>query len=237
MASALQWVTVEGPECRTANTVIYAIGDIHAQPGLLSAALRGVQGRIDERGAKSWCIVLLGDLIDRGTAVVETLASLQAVRRSAPSRVRLIRGNHEEAFCAFVEGRLAKRELFEWIELYGGRQTLEAVGIEAGAALADYDEGNELVLTSHARDLYRVCSSAFDHFAIGTLGFSHTPDDATSLMRRRRLDLVVHGHVVVDKIECKEGRINIDLGSYIRGTVGVLEITSGCLTAAVASAA
>lgn len=56
------------------------------------------------------CVACSGDFVDRGAWGVETLVLFAALKVALPSRVTLLRGNHESSTCTRLYG--FKTELF-----------------------------------------------------------------------------------------------------------------------------
>ena len=103
---------------------IYAIGDVH---GCLDALLE-LEKRIVEdadaiEGRK--LIVMLGDYVDRGPQSATVLYHLIAPPPAGFERVCL-RGNHDDAFLAFLEGDPAG----DWVLDHGAVETFQSYGVE-----------------------------------------------------------------------------------------------------------
>ena len=83
--------------------MIYAIGDIHGCSRALAALLNAIDPQDDD------LFVPLGDYVDRGLQCLECVAYLFALKLQNPTKVFLLRGNHET------------RDVNGWEEHYGER--------------------------------------------------------------------------------------------------------------------
>ena len=109
----------------TADTRIYAVGDIHGRADLLSEIIARIDDDIRRRPIAHTVEVYLGDYVDRGPHS-STVLDLLAVRLVA-NRAVCLRGNHE----AVMEGFLQDPGILEyWLPL-GGMQTLASYGDRA----------------------------------------------------------------------------------------------------------
>ncbi len=103
---------------------VYAIGDIHGHPALLDRMMALVERDLAENPHAAPVEVFLGDFVDRGPDSRGVLERLS--RPPAEGRTRVcLKGNHEEAFLAFLEdpdgfGRWAS---------FGGLETLASYGV------------------------------------------------------------------------------------------------------------
>lgn len=76
----------------------FAIGDLHGRRKQLRALLSLIP-----RDPSTDTVVLLGDLIDRGTEIPGTVEEVIALQRESPERVVCLRGNHEQMLLDFVD--------------------------------------------------------------------------------------------------------------------------------------
>lgn len=216
---------------------IYAIGDIHGRLDLLA----GLHARIDDDAAAARGRVLeiyLGDYVDRGSDSSGVMDLLTARRATRPTV--LLRGNHEEALEAFLEGRLA---LDQWRAI-GGGETLLSYGVprellasEQGSAavrswLRGTFPGSHGVLLRAMRPYHEVGPYLFVHAGIEP-GVPLQAQDRDKMMWVREPFLnhagdfghiVVHGHTPAAEPEFRANRINIDTGAYVSNRLTCLRI-------------
>lgn len=216
----------------------YVIGDIHGRLDLFDALVAMIEEDDARGGEADTAVVLLGDLVDRGTdsAGVITRAMEWSRRRS----VRFLAGNHEEMFlCAFKD--VSKLRAFV---KHGGRETILSYGIEPSRynALSLDELLQELPGLVPAEHLEFVRGFE-DYIIAGDYVFVHAgiepgrpmeEQDRQSLLwiRDRFLrhtaphsHVVVHGHTIFDEVADCGNRIGIDTGAYRTGrlTAIVLE--------------
>jgi serine/threonine protein phosphatase 1 len=77
----------------TAETLTYAIGDIHGCADLLDRLLERIESHAGDRAKK---LVFLGDYIDRGPDSARVVETLRRLQWRAPDDVVCLMGNHEE---------------------------------------------------------------------------------------------------------------------------------------------
>ena len=103
---------------------IYAVGDIHGRLDLLRPLADAIEADDRARGPAQTTIILLGDLIDRGSDSAGVLDFILAWRERRPLRVLI--GNHEEVFLDSFTQTDALRGLMP----HGARETLLSYGID-----------------------------------------------------------------------------------------------------------
>ncbi len=118
----------EGMQPRTpADTVVYAIGDLHGSVHLLEEILCGIRRDSRERGALRRVAVFLGDYVNRGEdsrAVVE-----RVLDPGLPGfEIVALKGNNEDLLLRFLDGDLSV--VTHWLD-YGGTETMAHYGIAA----------------------------------------------------------------------------------------------------------
>ena len=86
-------------------------------------------------------LIYLGDYIDRGTRIKETIQALLDFQPDNFKRVFLL-GNHEQMMLDFINK--VPDSLYLWI-LNGGDKTLSSYGIKGTASLYDETKSNETV--------------------------------------------------------------------------------------------
>lgn len=215
--------------------VVYAIGDVHGELGLLDGLLADVAE--DARGRKGLApvAVLLGDYVDRGPdsrGVIERLAG-----DPLPGfTTHFLKGNHEEAMLGFIDDPAAS---VDWLR-FGGAETLGSYGVRASVAAADADRCRVLRDQLGARlpdghlDFLRSLETcvvygdyAFVHAGIrpGRRLAAQNPRDLLWIRNPfldsaiRHEKVVVHGHTIVDSPDVRHNRIGIDTGAYATGTL------------------
>jgi len=218
-----------------AGHAVYAIGDVHGRLDLLDDLLVRIRqdaGRHPADRARS--LVFLGDYVDRGSESRGVIERLLADPLPGFATVRL-RGNHEEAMLAFLDGTSDGRD---WLS-FGGLETLMSYGVPLrslprgeASAKALRRAFAEAVPARHV-ELIRGCAL---HHSVGDYVFVHAGvrpgisferQTSTDLMwirddfLRARVPLpdrvVVHGHTICDLPQNRSHRINIDTGAFVSG--------------------
>ena len=100
---------------------VAVIGDIHGRADLL--------GKLFKKLGKSMPVVFVGDLIDRGPSAFDVVELLMA--RGAQG----VRGNHEEWFRRWCEGRGFQGDALH--RAFGAKATLASYGIEVDGKLGE----------------------------------------------------------------------------------------------------
>lgn len=210
---------------------VYAIGDIHGCDVLFAELLDKIDADERARGPADTCIVLLGDLVDRGpssAAVVERAYQLAQARQ-----VRLLSANHEEVFLKALGGSLDALRFFCRI---GGEETIWSYGIDRIAyrdlsfeellsALQALVPDHHRAMLEAAEDLVQIGDYVFVHAGIRP-GVELAAQKASDL-RWIRDDflfddrwhgaMVVHGHTITDTVDEHPNRLGIDTGAYTSG--------------------
>ena len=107
-----------------ADTVVYAIGDIHGRLDLLIALQARIAADAARRRARRRVMVHLGDYVDRGPHSQFVLEHLVAMKPHGFETIHL-RGNHERMMLDFIDDPARARP---WLA-NGGRATLASYGI------------------------------------------------------------------------------------------------------------
>ncbi|WP_086616602.1 metallophosphoesterase family protein [Erythrobacter tepidarius] len=218
-----------------AGTRYYAIGDIHGRLDLLEALIAAIENDDRQAGPADTCIVLLGDLVDRGPDSAGVIARTRRWQQHA--KVRVLAGNHEEMFLAAFERPEALRHFLK----HGGRETMLSYGLspQQFATLeleALFDKLHELVPESE-----REYIASFETMIpAGDYVFVHAGiDPARPLDAQQRSDLlwirerflnyqgplekvVVHGHTIFEQVMDCGNRIGIDTGAFRSGVLTAL---------------
>lgn len=212
------------------------VGDIHGKLTLLTRLLEEMDYRPgDDR------LILIGDLVDRGEDSRGVVSKAIELKREAPARVVVIRGNHE----AMMLAALAHPES-EQAELWyynGGIETLQSYMDE---------DGNFDVPEEHWDFLASLPTWYEDEHAIyvhaslpeGEHGdFLHpreTPESPELYWARNRHffaeykgKTVVFGHTITgmvfgqkEKVWIRDSLIGIDTGAYLTGVLSAIELPS-----------
>jgi len=242
MASARPLPRPDTPQPSVDGELVYAIGDIHGCYPLLRDLLGSIAADIRERAlGRRPVILLLGDLIDRGSHSAQVVETADWLQRRAPFDVFLLMGNHEKAMLAFIDNPL---DAGEWL-MFGGDATLRCYGVtppspDAGRSgmLAARDSLLQNMPASHLRTLQRAVPMvtlgdyAFVHAGIrpGKAIADQSEDDMFwigaefTASSERFAKRIVHGHSIVGEPEIRANRIGIDTGAYQSGTLTALRI-------------
>ena len=219
--------------------IIYAVGDVH---GCLEH-LKGLEKQIETDAVKSEgrkaAILYLGDLVDRGPKSAHVLDHVTAHHSHLPRLA--LRGNHEELFLQFFD---KPQDHLDWLD-FGGLETLNSYSIYRSRRSFESARSSELRLlldasipTAHL-DFLRT----LPHFAqSGDFLFCHAGVDPTRPLeaqtaedymwaRERFLSHVgsydmriVHGHTPQQVASEEEGRIGLDTGAYVSGTLSCARV-------------
>lgn len=223
----------------TADTAIYAIGDVH---GCLDELLALEQAIVADaaRFAGRKIIVMLGDYVDRGPASAQVLDHLIQPPPEGFERICLA-GNHEVQMLDYVEGRAG---LAPWLSV-GAAATLLSYGIDherLGQVYRSASQVDEVIRkaipAAHLAFLralpvlVEAPRYIFAHAGIRPdLELDRQSDEDLVLIRSafyERAHLlkkyVVHGHTPVKDAERDGARINIDTGAYFSGRLTALRI-------------
>ena len=213
----------------------YVIGDIHGRLDLYEALISSIEADDAQAGAAQTTVVLLGDLVDRGSDSAGVITRTMAWQQER--RVRMLAGNHEDMFLHAFDDVGKLRQFVK----HGGRETILSYGI----ALERYnalsleellEELPRLVPESH-RDFVR----SFEEFIVaGDYAFVHAgidPGRPVTEQERHNLlwirdrflkhggqhsHVIVHGHTIVDEVDDSGNRIGIDTGAYRTGRLTAL---------------
>ena len=208
---------------------VYAIGDIHGEYAMARRLVSQIEADNAARGPTDAVhIVFLGDFIDRGPQskeVVEWLAN----DPPAFATCHYLRGNHEDAFLAVIDGD--ETDLPGWRK-FGGRETLASydIGDKAVAMGGPFfrAELREKIPESHIaflrglKDYVQFGTYLFVHAGIrpGVALSAQDPRDFTWI-RKEFLDspvdhgmMIVHGHTISGSVDEQPSRIGIDTGAY-----------------------
>ncbi|MEM6847024.1 MAG: metallophosphoesterase family protein [Pseudomonadota bacterium] len=215
---------------------VYAIGDIHGQLHLLQKMQQLIARDVRNRPAGRVIEVYLGDYVDRGENSAGVLSELVDMSLGRRERV-FIRGNHDALLEDFVTINPTEAEpvLREWLSL-GGLQTLVSYRVPVSLYHADASEVchrlAEAFPSAHLRFLSHTC---IPWFQIGGYFFTHAgvrpevpldaqDEDDLMWIREEFLEFddlfdarIVHGHTIVDRVDVRPNRINVDTGAFGSG--------------------
>lgn len=231
----------DAPEASVpAGQRVYAIGDIHGRLDLFDLLLDTIRDDPAARGPADTCLILLGDLIDRGPescGVVE-----RAMELAEGGKLRVLAGNHEE----MLLGSMADKETLRHFLRHGGKETLFSYGL----TLEEYSTSNLESLHTRIPDLIPGAHVAFmrgmeNQIAFGDYLFVHAgirpgvPLDQQIVpdlrwIRREFLDhaephshVVIHGHTITDDPVVRPNRIGIDTGAFASGRLTAIGLEGG----------
>ena len=212
----------------------YAIGDVHGCKSLLDELIGKIEADLAARPVGEAWLVLVGDLIDRGSESAGVIERLRTYRHDRLKPVFLM-GNHEEYFLRILGGETKK--LDSWLT-YGGKECVESYGLSPEDLIV-LPEGEALLRLRRAvPDNHRRFLKGFhDTFRFGDYLFVHAGiRPGLALEQQSREDLrwirepflsdagdhgfvVVHGHTIVDAVEERPYRIGFDTGAYRSGVL------------------
>lgn len=215
---------------------VYAVGDIHGRADLLERLHAEIARDTAATPADKDLIVYLGDYLDRGAAVRDTIDTLL---RGLPPRLRAIylRGNHELMFSEFLD---RPTTLPAWLD-QGGSATLlsylvrppqpgeccPASAVEVcRALLASIPQSHLDFLRARLRPMLRLGDYVFVHAGLRpgvALKLQREEDmlwirDEFLFANTGRLR-VVHGHTIHNRPEAHPHRIAVDTGAYATGVL------------------
>jgi serine/threonine protein phosphatase 1 len=223
-----------------ADTVVYAIGDIHGRLDLLHSIQQEIVDDAARRPASRRQLVYLGDYVSRGP---HSAGVVDRVREWLPAGFERItlKGNHEDLLLRFLDGEIDTGR--HWLD-YGGLEAMAAYGV----AIADRNARDDASVIALHKDLAgRIPSSHLDFFR--TLQISHRAGDYVFVhggvrpgvplpeqnardclwIRKTFLNsdadygaMVVHGHSISEQPEIRRNRIGIDTGAYRSGILTCL---------------
>ncbi len=220
---------------------VYAVGDVHGRADLLSQLHSMIIQDAGSNPGQQMQVVYLGDYLDRGPYVRQTLDELLSGLPSSFGADYLM-GNHERLFMAALEDP-SLMEL--WLEL-GGQTTLLSYGVQApgsGFSMQRAQEVQEALLEAIPQDHLNFIKNLRQFLHIGDFLFVHAgiipgkplaaqTEDELLWIRDEFLSCgkdfgvkVVHGHTVSESVQEFHNRIGIDTGAYATGvlTCAVIE--------------
>lgn len=225
------------------DTVIYAIGDIHARCDLLESLHRSITADAVLRKAQRKVIVYLGDYLDRGSDSRRVLDMLREWRPSGCNTVEIVplKGNHEDMALRYLDGDIAVGR--HWFDV-DGLDTLAHYGVQS----ADRQARDNITMETMRRrfsaalppeHLLFLRGLKVSHLEGGYLfvhagirpgvAFSEQSDHDQMWIRElflysveKRGIMVVHGHCISSEPQIRHNRIGIDTGAYVSGVLTCL---------------
>jgi serine/threonine protein phosphatase 1 len=212
------------------------IGDVHGKLSLLDRLLEETGYRAGEDR-----LVFIGDLVDRGENSRGVVERALTLRRAAPEKVQIIKGNHEAMMItALSEPDEEQAEL--WY-LNGGIETLQSYMDEEGrldippvhfeflAALPTWHED------AHGIYVHASLVEADDGSFLHPRETADSPELIWARNRRffseYRGKTVVFGHTITGiifgergKVWLRESLIGVDTGAYLTGVLSAVELPS-----------
>ncbi len=231
--------------CFPEGRVGFAIGDIHGCADLLAEMLALIDGE-KVQGTAPPVLVFLGDYVDRGVQVRQTLDLLCADNLSGFER-RYLLGNHELSLLNFLDEPLRNRA---WLAM-GGLETMASYGVSAptiGASRHDLVEAAKALHwaippkhMAFLRSLERYAlygDYAFVHAGINPRRPMVHQTDRDLLWNRTRYQndravwnyRVVHGHTAEPKPYADDHRIGLDTGAYHSGRLSAVRLEADSAT-------
>lgn len=222
---------------------VYAIGDVHGRLDLFERLLDTIRqdaAQIDHRDGRP-CVILLGDLIDRGPQSAGCMDRAMALSEEPWCDVESLKGNHEEAFELFLDDPDVGPN---WMQ-HGGGATLSSYGVDMVR-----DGGGHGWQGIQAAFVKRVPQSHRDYIKSmklwverGDYLFVHAGvrpgvpierQSPTDLLWIRQEFLaaevpypgkvVVHGHTPMRQPDLRRWRIGIDTGAYASGILSAIRL-------------
>ncbi len=214
---------------------VYAVGDVHGRADLFEALGAGIEADDAARGPAESLVILLGDLVDRGSDSAGVVRLAREWQQRRP--VRALMGNHEEMFLDSFE----QEEVLRHFIRYGGRETILSYPVDPRAyGEATLAQTQDLMRAAVPAEDIAFMTAMEDMIRIGDYLFVHAgirPDQPLDQQKRSDLrwirepfttsreDLgvtVVYGHTIYDQAELAPSRIGIDTGAYASGRLTAL---------------
>ena len=223
-----------------ADTLLYAIGDIHGRLDLLDEMFRRIADEAGVFDARRRLLVFLGDYVDRGPDSAGVIDRLLFGLPDGYEGVCL-KGNHEAIMLDFFN---RPDRLKVWVH-NGAGPTFESYGLDVHGF--DWHWGDEAGcrdgLLAAMPDAHRAFLKGLSaSYAVGDYFFAHAgARPGVPLERQAPHDLiwirdlflysdedfgkiVVHGHTPVPEPEVRANRIGIDTGAWMTGRLTALRL-------------
>ncbi len=222
-----------------ADTVVYAIGDVHGcLDELLALEDAIVRDAATLPGRK--LIIMLGDYVDRGPASAQVLDHLAAHPPMGLERICLA-GNHELAMLDYLEGRSS---LAAWLRM-GAESTLQSYGIDHRRLVEIFRDQQQVddairrsispahfALLRSMPVLVETARYIFVHAGVRPeVPLDKQTDEDLVFIRSAFFErahllsrYVVHGHTPVEQAGREGMRVNLDTGAFFSGRLTALRI-------------
>lgn len=228
------------PDRMPADTVVYAIGDIHGRRDLLETIHARIADDAQTSTSSRRLLIYLGDYVSRGA---DSPGVVERVRQWLPAGFERItlKGNHEDLLLRFLAGELDAGN--HWFD-YGGLDTLASYGVRipdrtvrnAGNAALLRDRFAVSLPPAHLeffRSLlvrYRCGDYLFVHGGVRPgVPLAAQTDHDCMWIRKPFLEstadhgaVIVHGHSIGAEPEARCNRIGIDTGACCSGVLTCL---------------
>ena len=215
-----------------ADTVVYAVGDIHGHLDLLVRLQYRIKEDMARRKASRKVVIYLGDYVDRGPESRNLIDHLIRNPLDGFESIHLA-GNHERWMVGFLNNPDGGRPWLRW----GGAETMHSYGVpmpntDDPASLAAASETLAKKLpASHRRFLENLplCHTEGDYFFTHAgvrpgVPLDEQSDEDLTWIREEFLyskadfgKMIVHGHTPTHTPEEHRNRIAIDTGAYMSG--------------------
>ena len=221
---------------------VFVVGDIHGCHIFLTQIHKKILDKSNNTSGNK-LLIFLGDYIDRGPNIKETIQALLDFQPNNFQQIFLL-GNHEQMMLDFINN--VPDSLYLWI-LNGGNETLNSYGIKGTEFFNNETKSNETIRNELINNIPKNHLQFFNNLTLshqrGEYFFVHAgidPDvpldkqDKNTLLWQRKskfLDntkvfekIIVHGHTPQPKIENLANRINLDTGAFYTGILSCLII-------------
>lgn len=223
--------------------MIYAIGDIHGELGLLERLLGEIACDAEAKGLSNAELIFVGDYVDRGPDSKGVIDRLMKPIDGFVTTCLL--GNHEQIFLDFTLEEDKDLAAMWMREIAGGKETLRSYGLDVAAI-----EKAIRRRRSYANFLDDIPSAHMEW--ISALPLSHETDryffvhagiaPGIALDQQIKYDMiwirneflddirdhgkvVVHGHTPARQGEMLFNRINVDTGACFWGTLTAVALS------------
>ena len=221
---------------------IFVVGDIHGCHILLTQIHKKIlENSNNTIGNK--LLIYLGDYIDRGPKIKETIQALLDFQSDNFQQMFLL-GNHEQMMLDFINN--VPDSLYLWM-LNGGDETLNSYGIKVTEFFNIEIKNKEMIRDELLNKIPKNHLQFFHNLTLyykwGEYFFVHAgidPDVPLDKQYKNTLiwqrsskffdntkvfeKIIVHGHTPQPKIENLANRINLDTGAFYTGILSCLII-------------
>jgi len=221
---------------------LYVVGDLHGRHDLLLALFAKIEAEAAAAPETQQELIFLGDYIDRGLHVRQTLDWLIAFPQTAAGknfRLTCLKGNHEALLLKFLTHPETDQI---WLE-NGAHETLMAFGLRISSLQPKPETFQHLSqqLKLKLADKYLTFLSRLPLArTVGDYFFTHAGiDPDRPVGRQKPADLlwirdkflqsdrqyekiIVHGHSITPLPDVRPNRIGIDTGAYATGRLTCL---------------